>query len=986
MLLQMAKDGIARMQTLSLGLRNAVIATLLIFSVAAIQIVCTVYVNAIYLTTYPKSWLPYFFIIQAAVDVIAFFVLFPFLKQISVKKSVFLQVTLGVMLATCIVLLRMGMPLAALVFSFVLMATNILFWVIAWGNVRLVFDMIEYKSMANVLTLAATLGTLTFSMLISYLIKRYGINILDFILLFLIATSCVLLSVLKVLSMVSKQTKRGVIPLKYPLYQKLFLASFLIAASYTLIDYCFKIELNISFSREEIGIFISHLMGVASAVEFILIIATTKLINRLKVVHILIILPVYWLIVGGVSLFHPTLYNIALLQAGRYILYYSVFNIGRELTLNVLPAQIRLLSQFQLKSIASTTAGVSVAILLLLVEKYLSIVEIIGSVIVLNFLVLFIIVKINKSYISTLKEEFNLKRFDIGGELARQNIELIKQIVLQGFVSADIDQIRFVLNLLPNLQLTTLPSVVLAHIDSEAADVRLSVIKYVAYYKAKEAIPVLLKRLPQEHDQEIVWQILHTIAQLNPTVLLEWARAALGSDHNPSVRAGAIRILVAAGNIDDYAKATNVLREMLYDTSAAVRSAAVRVLAVAPFGNFKHELTDLTMSSDATISGYAIRAIINLRLYDLAPIIVARISKGGVYHKVSDILPQLGPKMVAPLVQAISTFQGKEHSHLSNLIKAFVGLPMSDIENNIDLLTKHKNILARNFFAREMAYYACKATFSKLLNEKIYNIILSEIDLIIGLNQLQRYYTKNYMSVEVGARKYLAKLRLLYWLIAYTQNGDIFNLISPIFTGIQTERAKSLELLGSFIAKRNLVDPIYNIFSHKIPRVSLDKETEKNILDDWLQQVVNMPDKVPAGTHLDIIQKVFVLRSVELFKQLPAETLLVIAEKTSIIEMRKGHRVFSEGDPPTGLFIVVSGKVDIVKQGKTITFFQKHDFFGELALIDNSNRSTSAFAKTDSILLFLERNTFESLTDDLPEVLKAVMLVIMRYLRQYMTK
>jgi CRP-like cAMP-binding protein len=55
-----------------------------------------------------------------------------------------------------------------------------------------------------------------------------------------------------------------------------------------------------------------------------------------------------------------------------------------------------------------------------------------------------------------------------------------------------------------------------------------------------------------------------------------------------------------------------------------------------------------------------------------------------------------------------------------------------------------------------------------------------------------------------------------------------------------------------------------------------------------------------------------------------------------------------------------------------VNTFGKNDFFGELALLDNVGRSTSAIAKTEGVLLFLDKETFDCITIDLPELLKAV--------------
>ena len=72
-----------------------------------------------------------------------------------------------------------------------------------------------------------------------------------------------------------------------------------------------------------------------------------------------------------------------------------------------------------------------------------------------------------------------------------------------------------------------------------------------------------------------------------------------------------------------------------------------------------------------------------------------------------------------------------------------------------------------------------------------------------------------------------------------------------------------------------------------------------------------------------------------------------------------------------------------MKNKQTIASLKENDIFGELALLDNSTRTATAIAKSEGTLLFLDKETFDRITDDLPDVLRSVIQMLMRYLRQY---
>jgi CRP/FNR family cyclic AMP-dependent transcriptional regulator len=67
-----------------------------------------------------------------------------------------------------------------------------------------------------------------------------------------------------------------------------------------------------------------------------------------------------------------------------------------------------------------------------------------------------------------------------------------------------------------------------------------------------------------------------------------------------------------------------------------------------------------------------------------------------------------------------------------------------------------------------------------------------------------------------------------------------------------------------------------------------------------------------------------------------------------INEYDVGHVIFEEGSSGRELYVVLDGKIDIVKDSgatsTTIVTLGKGEFFGEMAVIDGSSRSATAVA------------------------------------------
>ncbi|HEY6950841.1 MAG TPA: cyclic nucleotide-binding domain-containing protein [Bacteroidota bacterium] len=108
-----------------------------------------------------------------------------------------------------------------------------------------------------------------------------------------------------------------------------------------------------------------------------------------------------------------------------------------------------------------------------------------------------------------------------------------------------------------------------------------------------------------------------------------------------------------------------------------------------------------------------------------------------------------------------------------------------------------------------------------------------------------------------------------------------------------------------------------------------------------------------------------ILSKVPAFSGLSARELKEVAAIVHKREYRAGEPVFSQGDPGLGMYIIQEGEVSISLSGKEteereLAVLTDGDFFGELALIDESPRSANARCKTDCILIgFFRPDLFE---------------------------
>ena len=103
---------------------------------------------------------------------------------------------------------------------------------------------------------------------------------------------------------------------------------------------------------------------------------------------------------------------------------------------------------------------------------------------------------------------------------------------------------------------------------------------------------------------------------------------------------------------------------------------------------------------------------------------------------------------------------------------------------------------------------------------------------------------------------------------------------------------------------------------------------------------------------------------------------------------RKDEVIFEEGEQGNEMFIIHRGKVKIAKKttkghDKTLTTLMRGDFFGEMALIDDSPRSASAIAGEDETeLIVLDKSKFTYMVQQLPDFSLAIMRKLAQRLRE----
>ena len=131
-----------------------------------------------------------------------------------------------------------------------------------------------------------------------------------------------------------------------------------------------------------------------------------------------------------------------------------------------------------------------------------------------------------------------------------------------------------------------------------------------------------------------------------------------------------------------------------------------------------------------------------------------------------------------------------------------------------------------------------------------------------------------------------------------------------------------------------------------------------------------------------ILEKTIILKSVDLFNLIPGDVLNKIAQIAEEIEYEKGSKIFYEGENGDSMFIIISGKIDVTKNGHSITILEKGHCIGEMALLDQEPRSADASTLEDSILLRINQEGFYELMATNQEIMRQIVKILTRRVRK----
>lgn len=110
-----------------------------------------------------------------------------------------------------------------------------------------------------------------------------------------------------------------------------------------------------------------------------------------------------------------------------------------------------------------------------------------------------------------------------------------------------------------------------------------------------------------------------------------------------------------------------------------------------------------------------------------------------------------------------------------------------------------------------------------------------------------------------------------------------------------------------------------------------------------------------------------------LFQGVEGDHLAAVGDKATEVEYSTGRVIARQGEIGTGFFIVVDGRVKVVRDGEVLALLGPGEFFGELSVLDRLPRVAQVVADAPTRCLALASWDFEQVLLDHPALALAIL-------------
>ncbi len=133
---------------------------------------------------------------------------------------------------------------------------------------------------------------------------------------------------------------------------------------------------------------------------------------------------------------------------------------------------------------------------------------------------------------------------------------------------------------------------------------------------------------------------------------------------------------------------------------------------------------------------------------------------------------------------------------------------------------------------------------------------------------------------------------------------------------------------------------------------------------------------------LTSVDRLLFVRQVPIFKELRDDFIVRLASAMNELWFPPNCNIFRQGEEGQSLYIVVSGKVKIHLNNRTLEVKSQGKYFGEMAVFDTQPRSASATTIDACECLELTQEQLDDAIEETPEIAVNIIRELSRLIRK----
>ena len=137
----------------------------------------------------------------------------------------------------------------------------------------------------------------------------------------------------------------------------------------------------------------------------------------------------------------------------------------------------------------------------------------------------------------------------------------------------------------------------------------------------------------------------------------------------------------------------------------------------------------------------------------------------------------------------------------------------------------------------------------------------------------------------------------------------------------------------------------------------------------------------PSGSRVSHDEKMRHLEEVPLLADCTQKQLRAIYDISRVVEVPAGTSLTRAGQPGDEFFVILDGSAAVEKPGKKRAFLRPGDFFGEMSLLDGGPRSVTVRAATPLRVLVIDRQNFQGVLREVPDLTQKLLVTLSRRVR-----